>query len=602
MTSDWAVLHEYGHHLESTISTLAVTPPNYHDGCAASFVWSGGLLINTAEHAWVEAFASHFANAVGRTRVPDGAIPDGAQFGGRIETPANCGVVGMMSTAGPVTPAMVENLVEASLWDLVDPVGHPAQGVEAHDRVADEDMTIFQIFDRELDNGIGPTILRFRSAWIARGKDATGLDCILANHGILTPTPGCRQSTAVKLAGDFDGDGYTDIALTGARGWGSIPVAFSNGNGTFRVTNNGVAEFPTWAANPRAAKLVGDFNGDGRADIALAGGVGWGSIPVAFSDGTGGFQIFNNPSAEFATLAADPEAQKLTGDFNNDGRTDIALIGPVGWQSIPIAFSIGNGEFLVTNQPVLLTNFMARASHLRATRLAGHFNSDRRTDILIAGLPGAAALPIALASGNGTFAAGFIQSSDFAAWASDPRSTKLTGDFNGDGITDVALTSTPGWSSVPMALSNGAGGWAISNEFIGEYAAWAATPRVTPLLGDFDGGGYADIALTGASGWNTVPVASSTAWDFLVDNAWVGDFGGWSATPGAVPLVGDFNGDGRRDIALTGAAGWGSVPVAFSNGFSVHYIGQRPPGFTPGLTFTVTNFAIAEFAAWAAAP
>jgi hypothetical protein len=52
----------------------------------------------------------------------------------------------------------------------------------------------------------------------------------------------------------------TDIALTGVSGWASIPVAFSNGNGTFNVTNKGVASFPGWAATANAKVLTGDFN------------------------------------------------------------------------------------------------------------------------------------------------------------------------------------------------------------------------------------------------------------------------------------------------------------------------------------------------------
>jgi hypothetical protein len=42
------------------------------------------------------------------------------------------------------------------------------------------------------------------------------------------------------------------IALTGVPGWGSIPFAASNGDGTFKVTNDYVPNFPAWAALPGA--------------------------------------------------------------------------------------------------------------------------------------------------------------------------------------------------------------------------------------------------------------------------------------------------------------------------------------------------------------
>jgi hypothetical protein len=600
MANDWVVLHEYGHHLEASISSLPVGPPNYHDGCQASFFWSGGLLVNSPELAWLEGFASYFAAAVGRMRSPDRAIPDGLQFAAGMETPANCGVIGQQSTSGTVTAAMVENLVQASLWDLVDPVGHPSQGVEAHDSIAFEDATIMQIFDRELDGSLPANILGFRSAWIARGKNAAALDCILSNHGILSPTMGCRGSTAVKLTGDFNSDGKADIALTGAQGWGSIPVAFSNGDGSFFVTNQNITDFPVWATNPRAAKVTGDFNGDGRTDIALVGGIGWSSVPVALSNGAGGFTIVNNTLATFASQASDPEARKITGDFNSDGLTDIALVGGLGWTSVPVAFSNGLGGFSVTNQPISLS-MADRVSHPLATLRAGRFSPDYHTDIAVLGLPSATTTPILTSQGNGEFYSITIPSLDFATWARDTRSDKLVGDFNGDGFTDIALSGVPGWTSVPVAMSTpaaataGAGAYAIQNAPIGDFGAWSASPRVKRLVGDFDGFGYADIALTGVAGWASVPVASSIAPGFVVNNTPVGDFASWSATSGVAQLVGDFNGDGKADIALTGASGWGSVPVAFSNGFAYLRL-NGPPG---PLSFTVANVGITDFATWA---
>jgi serralysin len=67
-------------------------------------------------------------------------------------------------------------------------------------------------------------------------------------------------SSAAKVVGDFNGDGRTDIALTTITGsWSSIPVAFSNGNGTFAITNAPVANFPQWAASTWVTPIGGRF-------------------------------------------------------------------------------------------------------------------------------------------------------------------------------------------------------------------------------------------------------------------------------------------------------------------------------------------------------
>src|SRR5262249_15760165 len=215
------------------------------------------------------------------------------------------------------------------------------------------------------------------------------------------------------LTGDFNGDGKTDIALTGVSGWNTLPVAFSNGDGSFNVTNLPISDFAGLASNLQAQKLVGDFNGDGKTDIALTGVSGWNTLPVAFSNGDGSFNVTNLPISDFAGFASNLQAKKLVGDFNGDGKADIALTGPSSWNTLPVALSNGNGSFNVTNL--------------------------------------------------------FI--GDFASWSSDPQAKKLVGDFNGDGKADIALTGPSSWNTLPVALSNGNGSFTVTNTFIGNFAS-----------------------------------------------------------------------------------------------------------------------------------
>src|SRR5262249_39549185 len=124
------------------------------------------------------------------------------------------------------------------------------------------------------------------------------------------------------VAGDFNGDGRTDLAVADAGavdsnfnlipGTGSVSVLLSNGDGTFQAP---VSE----AAGPSPGGLVaGDFNGDGRTDLAVAN-AGDNTVSVLLGNGDGTFRppVRSGSGPTLAVLGA--------GDVNGDGRTDLAV-------------------------------------------------------------------------------------------------------------------------------------------------------------------------------------------------------------------------------------------------------------------------------------
>jgi hypothetical protein len=277
----------------------------------------------------------------------------------------------------------------------------------------------------------------------------------------------------------------------------------------FVLQNRPAADFASLAANPDVETVSDDFNGDSNTDLALVNhAAGWDTVPVALSNATG-FTVENQPAADFASLAASPDVVVISGDFNGDGRDDLALVNTAtGWNTIPVALSSAIG-FTVENRPA----------------------------------------------------------ADFASLAASPDIEPIAGDFNGDGTDDIALINhAAGWNTVPVALSFIATGFTVENRPAADFASLAASPDVEPLAEDFNGDGTIDLALINhAAGWNTIPWALSSATGFTTENQPAADFASFAASPDVAAFAGDFNGDARGDLALVNtAAGWNSVIVALN--------------------------------------
>lgn len=422
---------------------------------------------------------------------------------------------------------------------------------------------------------------------------------------ILLPiiTPVVAPIQVVQPTAPFGTHG-DDLALLGSASAGStLPIAFANDDGTFTVTNYDVGNFGAWSRLPNVKRLSGDFNRDGLLDYALVGGTGWTAIPVALSRSDGRFNVLDLAIPNFGAWAASPNVKPIVGDFDRDGDADIALVGGAGWNTMPIAFSRGDGTFYVTNSEI--NNFASWAAGTDVRPIAGDFNRDGMTDIALVGGAGWTTLPVAFSYGDGTFnvtnanavvtrfvnapGAFSYYSFNFAAAARAPGAQVVTGDFNKDGMTDLAVVGgSEASSTIETALSYGNGRFGLIPKSAPGFATAAMMPGAKLLVGDFNKDGYSDLALTGAAGWNTVQIATSrSGGDFSLVPMPVGDFGAWASTAGVRAVVGDYNGDGYSDIALVGGANWASIPIAL--------------GASGGL-LVISNKTTLRFPAWAADP
>jgi hypothetical protein len=150
----------------------------------------------------------------------------------------------------------------------------------------------------------------------------------------------------------------------------------------------------------------------------------------------------------------------------------------------------------------------------------------------------------------------------------------LTGDFNGDGRGDVVTFVRGNTNDVYVALSNGSqfGSPQFWNDFFGLVGE-------IPQVGDFNGDGKDDILAFTMNPNNHVFVGLSNGSSFASSQLWHGLFG----LNGEVPMVGDFNNDGKDDIiSFTKSVNNNTVWVALSNGSQFGTATQWSSFFAPG--------------------
>ena len=337
--------------------------------------------------------------------------------------------------------------------------------------------------------------------------------------------------------GDFNGDGKADLALANYAS-NNVSVLLGNGDGTFATAMNYDS-----GTNPHSV-AVGDFNGDGNADLAVANQNG-NNVSVLLGHGDGTFQAAANYG-----VGAGPYCIAV-GDFNGDGKADLAVVNAFAYtDNISVLLGNGNGTF----QTAL--NFGAGIMAPFSLAVAD-FNGDGKADLAVAdylGINGNTGINVSmlLGNGNGTFQAAANYNANIF-----PESV-AAGDFNGDGKADLAVANSF-TNDVSVLLGNGDG----TLQFAVDYHAGIGSDSVA--VGDFNGDGMADLAVTNGAGDNLSVFSGNGDGTF---QAAVNHSVGMSPVSVA---VGDFNGDGRADLAVANfdsnsvSVLLGASPVAVPN-------------------------------------
>ncbi|MFZ1011000.1 MAG: FG-GAP-like repeat-containing protein [Candidatus Sulfotelmatobacter sp.] len=351
---------------------------------------------------------------------------------------------------------------------------------------------------------------------------------LLAHAGQFLEAPEYTTGTSPQAVavGDFNGDGKLDVAVVNGNA-NTVSVMLGNGDGTFQAKT----DFAT-GSTPRGI-VVGHFTSSGNLDIAVTNFAS-NTVSVLLGNGDGTFQAKKDTAVGSGPIGI------AVSDFNNDGNSDLVVTNstdPAG--TVSVLFGQGNGSFAAQVAYV--------AGSTPVSVAVGDFNGDGVTDLVVANNnSNANVVSVLLGNSNGTF-----QAKTSVPVGNTPVSVAVA-DFDNDLKLDIVVADQQG-NTVSVVLGNGDGSFKPHVEYF-----TAAFPTGV-VVGDFNGDGKLDLAVSAGNG-NTV----SVLWG-MGDGTFVGQV---NAGSGDIPLAlasGDFNGDGKLDL-VTANSGRNSVSVILNNG------------------------------------
>jgi uncharacterized protein (DUF2141 family) len=213
--------------------------------------------------------------------------------------------------------------------------------------------------------------------------------------------------------GDFNGDGKLDMVYYGeAEGYGALFIVLGNGDGTFQhvaiadsIQNVGVQSV-----------AVGDFNGDGKLDLAVGSS--------SFTEAEAPIQIFlGNGDGSFraGTLYTAAENSIAAADLNGDGKLDLVYFGMSENGVTGLCVMPGNGDGTFGSSICSASNSVVQLAD---------FNGDGKLDVMGSG-------SVSLGHGDGTFATPIS-----LPFVGNSGPNFGVADFNGDGELDLAVSYT----------------------------------------------------------------------------------------------------------------------------------------------------------------
>jgi hypothetical protein len=321
------------------------------------------------------------------------------------------------------------------------------------------------------------------------------------------------------VTGDFNGDGKTDLAVAN-QATNNISILLGSGSSTFAEKAGSPFNIENTASGP-VSVAVGDFDRDGRLDLAIAN-ASTSNITILLGDGSGNF-VTTPAGSPFNLAGGITPVSIATADFNRDGRIDL-VVANMTTNNVSILLGGASGTFGgAVNFNVGITPFSVTV---------GDFNLDGKPDIAVAN---SASNNVSILLGDGTGSFPLATTTTIAFNGGTGASSIAAADFNQDGVPDLAVANVNNNISLFLGVGDGT--------FNAPINLSSATSPSSIAIGDYNGDGIQDLAVANLLSGNFAVLLGKGDGTFAaVVNFAVG------TSPFSI-AAGDFNLDGKPDLA-----------------------------------------------------
>ena len=408
------------------------------------------------------------------------------------------------------------------------------------------------------------------------------------------PGAGVGAAAFNIASGDFNGDGIPDFVIgNGPIGNSASPnysatVFLSNSDGSLnRGVNYSNPAFTNYSLQYVA---VADFNGDGKLDIAATDNFNH-VVQIFTGNGDGTFTVGATYKTDTAT-GVNPVGL-IVGDFNGDGKPDLAVVNNIGVPAATadVGILLNNGSGF---NPVATYSLSTVATEITTAALRG---SGKPLDLIVplygTSTTAGSAVAILLGNGNGTFA----KETDVQLTNINVKNPYLNpyaaavGDLNGDGKVDLAVTiedQTHFNQGIALVLGNGDGTFQANPVLLPTTLQNPAQDVPLPgyvKIADMNQDGTPDLVYSNSQ-FSTVGILYGKGSGAFYDPVeFPADRWAWG-----LALV-DLKGDGAADVVVSGnSLNFSGVAVLFNDGGNKTTVSSSANPSTPGapVTFTAT--------------